>query len=152
MAVFFLLFHIILVLAFAVLGLACLRVRGMTGHLLGLFVVAYADIVLALQAAGLLNVVNRIAVTSIQILFTALAIALWLRLGRPPLLAPFASVRIEPPPGTLRHRDPAHGRMQRCVRYLLRASVITATHRELRPRLSWRRWGTGCSINQHHVL
>jgi hypothetical protein len=90
------------VLAFAVFVLACLKLRSVPAYLLGLYIVAYADIVLILQAAALMNAVDRSTVIVLQVLLTAASGMMWVRAGRPRLMAPFRRLHV----GKLElHRD-----------------------------------------------
>jgi hypothetical protein len=83
-----------LVLAFAILVVSQLRLRSRTAHLVGLYLVAYADLVLVLQAAALLNALNKPVVLPLQLAATAAATAAWLLGGRPSLLGPFEGFHI----------------------------------------------------------
>jgi hypothetical protein len=77
--------NLVLILSFAALVLSVLRVRGVVASLAGLFVLAYADVVLILEAAGLVAAVRPAVVLSLQAVLTAAAAFAWLRAGRPSL-------------------------------------------------------------------
>ncbi len=86
--------NLALVLSTAVFVLSVLRLRSRPSYLVGLYIIAYADIVLALQIAGLTNNLTRHVVFGVQLVLTAFGALLWLRLGRPSLLGPFAGYRL----------------------------------------------------------
>lgn len=74
--------------------LSLLKVRSLPAYLAGIYVVAYADIVLVLQAGGLTNALIKPVVVALEVLLTACALILWLRAARPQLLGPFSSFRL----------------------------------------------------------
>jgi hypothetical protein len=85
--------NLALVVAFSTIVLSLLRIHVLPAYLVGLYIVAYADIVLILEAAGLTNVLRWQVVTALQVLLTGLALVFWWRAARPRLLAPFSGLR-----------------------------------------------------------
>ena len=124
--------NLVLVLAFSACVLALVRIRGLVGYLLGLYVVAYADIVMVLQIAGLLNAVNTAVVAGVQALFTLGSMLIWWRLGRPALLEPVVGWRAAWPvwnwPFALKLLSLVVVAGAVGYMYVLRAGVILATY------------------------
>jgi 4-amino-4-deoxy-L-arabinose transferase-like glycosyltransferase len=71
-----------------------LRVRGKVAYLIGAYLIAYADIVIILELAGLLSAIDRASVLALQILLTAIALLVWQLNARPELFAPFRAFRL----------------------------------------------------------
>ena len=95
--------NLALVLAFAILALSPLKLRSRPAYLIAIYIVAYADIVLVLQIAGVFNALARQVVLALQAVLTGLAALLWLRRGWPHLLGPFAAFRLARPAGDWRY-------------------------------------------------
>ena len=83
-----------MILASAVIVLALTRRTGIADHLLGIYVLAFADIVLVLELAGLLSAVGVYAVMALQALVLACVLLLWFQRGRPALLVPLARANL----------------------------------------------------------
>lgn len=94
MSIIIFVLNVVLILAFTVCVLSFLKLRNLPDYLLAAFIIAYADIILVMEIAGLLASVNRLAVMVLQIIFTASSLILWLRRRRPRLLRPFSNIHL----------------------------------------------------------
>lgn len=81
-----------LLLSWGVLASAWLRLPTRAAYLLSVYLLVVANIVLTVQVAGTIGVLDsRAFFLALEGLFAALAAGLWLRAGRPPLAGPFAA-------------------------------------------------------------
>lgn len=84
--------NLALVLAFAVLVLATIRLRSLPAYLLAAYIVAYSDVILILEFAGLMGALGRPLTLALQIALTAGSFFLWVRDGRTALFGIFSSL------------------------------------------------------------
>jgi len=80
---------LLLLIPFALLVTASLRLRSKTAYLLSLFLSAYASIILLSEAASLINALRGQFFLGGHFLLVLAAYSGWRRCGRPPLLGPF---------------------------------------------------------------
>ncbi len=94
MNILLLLLNLVLVLSCSFFLLSLAKFTRKTAYLLGIFILAYADIVLILEVAGLLSALNPATVLTLQFLVTGISALVWRRMGKPNLLGPFSGVEI----------------------------------------------------------
>ena len=84
--------NLALVLAFSLLCLSLLKVRNLPAYLIGIYIVAYADIVLVLEAASS-ECLKQASGLELAGSADCGVSTLWLTVGRPQLLAPLSRLR-----------------------------------------------------------
>ena len=83
MNIILLLSNMVLIIAITILWMSMLKIRSLTIYILGLYILAYANIVLIFEITGLFGAIGKTPVFVVQFLISIITGIIWYISGKP---------------------------------------------------------------------